>query len=367
MRRLARLALCVALFLSVCSSADFIWAVDPTPLESAYWRFEEGTVGERVSPRNEPVVVDEFGGDNNMQAFLNQDETIDSAPTYTSDVAPTPLRSGAPNNLALDFLPSPTGQDLHTSGKPINNPIIENGFTLEAAFKPLSIDRFQVVVGKDGKPSPTMPEQTLALKMRGDTNELQVELFDKSNTIHGVRSSAPLEANQWYYAAVVNDGTNLSLYLDRNDGNGYVLQGTDPNPLSGALWEGENPGVPDGGFNSSWTIGRGMYNEGATDWFDGIIDEVRLTNTVLSPSQFLFAPAGAGPDGDHNGDGVVDAADYVLWKKTNINGDIGYDDWVRTFGESVFGAGQSGQVPEPHACALVFLAAFGSLLNRRRK
>src|SRR5690606_38495019 len=122
------------------------------------WRFEEGTVGERVSPRNEPVVVDEFGGDNNMQAFLNQDETVDSAPTYTSDVAPTPLRSGAPNNLALDFLPSPTGQDLHTSGKPINNPIIENGFTLEAAFKPLSINRFQVVVGKDGKPSPTMPE-----------------------------------------------------------------------------------------------------------------------------------------------------------------------------------------------------------------
>jgi len=132
-----------------------------------------------------------------------------------------------------------------------------------------------------------MNEQTLALKMRGDTNELQIELFDDSNTIHGVRSNGPLVANQWYYAAVVNDGTNLSLYLDRNDGNGYVLQGTDPTPLAGALWSGDGA---NSSTDTSWTIGRGMYAGNVTDWFDGIIDEVRLTNSALSPSQFLFAP-----------------------------------------------------------------------------
>ena len=57
---------------------------------------------------------------------------------------------------------------------------------------PRSIDHFQAIVGKDGKPNAAMNEQTLALKVRGDTNELQIELFDDSNTIHGVRSLAPL-------------------------------------------------------------------------------------------------------------------------------------------------------------------------------
>jgi hypothetical protein len=212
--------------------------------------------------------------------------TFDSVtgPIYTTSVPPTPLNSGLSNNLALSFSPN---QDIYTDNKNIDNPIITNGFTLEAAFMPRSIDRYQVIVGKDGKPNPALNEQTLALKMRGDTNELQIELIDDSNTLHGVRSNGPLAANQWYYAAVVNTGTSLSLYLDRNDGNGYVLQGTDPNALVGALWQGY---AANSSTDKSWTIGRGMHNDMVTDWFDGVIDEVRLTNRVLSPSEFLFAP-----------------------------------------------------------------------------
>jgi hypothetical protein len=369
-----RIILLLAIFAAAEMALTRAWAVDPNALESAYWRFEEDIpVGQPVNPPNEAVVLDSIN-QNGMQAFEDFDDPNDpndpvipsSAPTYTSDVPPTALKSGLPNNKALDFLPSPNGKDLHSSIKNINNPIIENGFTLEAAFKPFSINRYQVIAGKDGKPNAGMNEQTLALKMRGDTNELQIELFDKSNTIHGVRSSGPLVANQWYYAAVVNDGTNLSLYLDRNDGAGYVLQGTDPNPLSGALWEGVNPGVPGGGFDTSWTIGRGMYNGGATDWFDGVIDEVRLTNSVLSPSQFLFAPPGS--NGDHNGDGTVDAADYVLWRKNPAAfGDAaGYDDWRTNFGAMVnIGAGGSSAVPEPaSAIFATFLLAVLAMPRR---
>src|SRR5215213_2574574 len=64
------------------------WAVDPNPLESAYWRFEEGTIGQPVTPRNEPVVLDSINA-NHMQAFRSEDGNVDAAPTYTSDVAPT--------------------------------------------------------------------------------------------------------------------------------------------------------------------------------------------------------------------------------------------------------------------------------------
>ncbi len=271
--RLSRVIPIVAMCLGLVTAA---YAVDPNPLQSAYWRMEEGTAGNYVMP-GQNAVLDSINA-NHMETY----STV-TGPLYTSMV-PTAIipQTGATNNLAMRFTPN---QDIYTlggqappAGKYINNPIVDNGFTLEAAFKPMTMDRFQAIVGKDGKPNNLMNEQTLALKVRGDTNELQIELFDNSNTIHGVRSLAPLMADQWYYAAVVNDGSTLSLYLDRNDGAGYVLQGTDP--VAGALVQ----------IDSSWAIGRGMYGNGVTDWFDGFIDEVRLTNRALAPSEFLFVP-----------------------------------------------------------------------------
>jgi len=44
--------------------------------------------------------------------------------------------------------------------------------------------------------------------------------------------------------------------------------------------------------------------------------------------------APGGPTGDYNKNGVVDAADYVVWRKTNINGAQGYTDWRANFGKS---------------------------------
>ena len=86
-------------------------------------------------------------------------------------------------------------------------------------------------------------------------------------------------------------------------------------------------GVPvNPSWDNSWTVGRGQFGGGPADWFDGIIDEVRISNTALPPSQFLFAPAGPALLGDYNDNGKVDAADYVVWRKTNINGPQGYID-----------------------------------------
>ena len=53
-----------------------------------------------------------------------------------------------------------------------------------------------------------------------------------------------------------------------------------------------------------------------------------------------------GLDGDHNADGVVDAADYVAWRKDpdNFGGDpAGYNDWVANFGESQLGSGNEAR------------------------
>jgi hypothetical protein len=74
--------------------------------------------------------------------------------------------------------------------------------------------------------------------------------------------------------------------------------------------------------------------------------------------------------GDHNKDGVVDAADYVAWMKnpSGCGGGQGYTDFVEDFGDSSGGGSSAnGNVPEPAAVMLVALAIVAGGALRRRK
>lgn len=80
--------------------------------------------------------------------------------------------------------------------------------------------------------------------------------------------------------------------------------------------------------------------------------------------------------GDFNGDGLVDAADYTIWRDTlgsttdlradaNGNGAIDgadYDLWVANYGS---GAGGSAAVPEPAMLSLCVIATLGACGRRR--
>ncbi len=347
----------------------------PNPLQSAYWRFEEGSNFSSVNFSTPNSVLDSIN-QNHLSAFA-----ANTSPAYTNDVPPTPLKSGLPNTLALDFIPhTGGGDDLFTAFNPsnpsiskINNGIIAagGGFTLEAAFKPNNPGTFAAIASKEGRPGGSRPEQTLELKTRGDTSLLQIELWDGSGNLKQVSSLAPLNVSQWYYAAVVDTGSTLSLYLDSNNGSGYQLQGSVP--VSGAFYQAV-PANPS--WDNSWTVGRGQYNGAPADWFDGVIDEVRLSNTALSPSQFLFAPATTTLAGDYNNNGRVDAADYVLWRnggplanETVTPGAATPEDyavWRSNFGNSAAGLGSSTSVPEPGTWMLLFVAAGIVALGRGR-
>jgi hypothetical protein len=73
-------------------------------------------------------------------------------------------------------------------------------------------------------------------------------------------------------------------------------------------------------------------------------------------------------DGDFNGDGVVDAADYVVWRKTDGENQSGYNLWRTNFGRTAGGGSSlSGAVPEPGSSSLVLSAAIGLRLGQRRR
>jgi hypothetical protein len=76
--------------------------------------------------------------------------------------------------------------------------------------------------------------------------------------------------------------------------------------------------------------------------------------------------------GDYNQDDVVDAADYVVWRKIDSGNSQGYVDWQENFGEGMGSAGGSAGgshsqtgVPEPSTVALLMVAAAGPCLRRR--
>jgi len=88
------------------------------------------------------------------------------------------------------------------------------------------------------------------------------------------------------------------------------------------------------------------------------------TNVQLSVIQALA--------GDFNGDGTVNAADYVVWRK-NVGTQASYDTWRANFGHTA-GSGAalpsanplSAAVPEPSAVVLMVLAAAGWCFLRCR-
>jgi hypothetical protein len=95
------------------------------------------------------------------------------------------------------------------------------------------------------------------------------------------------------------------------------------------------------------------------------------TIATTTATTFSVAPIVDDIPGDHNLDGTVDAADYVMWKKLNPAGtslDAGYVDWKTHFGESLEEGGGSGGlgVPEPGTIAMLLVAIVGLGLQSRR-
>jgi hypothetical protein len=123
------------------------------------------------------------------------------------------------------------------------------------------------------------------------------------------------------------------------------------NPSGNVFNFGQNNEVNGGyTFVAAYRDEQATWGTGGTLLVDNI-NVVGMTNFGIAPPPVL---------GDYNDNGVVDAADYVVWRNGDSPDDsqAGYNLWKANFG-SPPGSGSglgSGAVPEPNSLVLVGLA-----------
>ena len=147
----------------------------------------------------------------------------------------------------------------------------------------------------------------------------------------------------------------------------------------------DHPATNDGWILINHTEGvqqtvKAFYSRDATE--KNSVEEP-LPSSWHPTLDITFTPAALSPNGDYNDNGIVDAADYVLWRNMlgqttspagsgadgNQNGliDAGdYDFWRARFGDTPGGLGSGSAVPEP-ACAVYALAIAALAYSRRQR
>ena len=176
-------------------------------------------------------------------------------------------------------------------------------------------------------------------------------------------SDASTNGNHWLYVDLAGPsydttGLGASLYATINDGT----------PEERTLRREANTNA--GTFNQSdlpvhFGLGlAGLIDQLRIEWPDG--SSQSLFN--VSVDQYLtvrYLP------GDYSGNGIVDAADYIAWRKGfgTIYTQADYDVWRAHFGQSLPGSGLGADVavPEPAGALLILAGAVAALTTCRRR
>jgi hypothetical protein len=223
-----------------------------------YWRFEEGIPN--TPARGTGTIIDSSGNGNNGTPFYG--------PVYSSNVPVSTIpQTGEQDSLSMLF--NGTDQRVFIPDSP--SLALTQSITLEAYIDPLFVpftSAEQIVFRGDDRIA--LDPYSLAIA----NGELQFEVTNSSNDEADL--AVPFTTvNQWsYVAGTLDDATGvMDLYLNGN----LVATGTTAIRPYAFLDASQNPGLGIGNVQSS------NYNE----WFDGYIDEVRISNQALLPNQLL--------------------------------------------------------------------------------
>jgi hypothetical protein len=272
----------------------------------AYWRFETGPANSNVlHPGADGTfsgVIPDVSGNGNDLSVWSQGGGAGFA--YRSDVpAATVPINGAPNLFSVKNTgsypamftsaagSSPTGINAET--------MTPAQFTVEVSYKPEASASYRTIVGRDAKNIASVSADLAAfyLQIRPD-DSFCASFTDMAGYTHtansppgwayGFNFSANPEGvgAPWYHIVAVSDGSTLKLFVNNQlVGTNDLIASGSPNralakgSVNGADWT-----------TGAWSVGRGLYAGGHTDRAYGLIDEVRISNSALTPGQFLFAP-----------------------------------------------------------------------------
>lgn len=258
----------------------------------AAWDFEDGTVGTAFS---------------NMPDGGSRD-TVNGYIMYGFDDYYGPLFSNVtPSNTGLSMY----CQDNHQDGYTVDgtfNAWSPSTWTIEVSVYLKEISGWETIIGRDGS-SQGEAESDFYLSNNGIDDKFRINI----DTVGGQRwildGDYTVQINQWYRIAVTSDGVTLKMYLD--NGSGYTEIGS----LDISAQSVANNALAATNYN--WTFGRGWYNGGFVDHIDGYIDNVRFSNSALSPEQFLGPSSGSIPwlYGDFSGNHFVNNEDLAVFSK----------------------------------------------------
>jgi autotransporter-associated beta strand protein len=242
-------------------------------LAVSYYRFEDGTNGANVSP-----ALDSVGGSN--LNLLGTATYTNATPFYT--VIPA---TGAANALGANF-PATGNNGLVAPNTGALADTAFTNFTIEAMVRFSDVGGIQTIVGRDdattgvGTGGQGLGGQALFYLSKDGAAKFRVEVITKDNRNVQINSQSTAAIGTWYHVAVVGNAGAGTLKL-------YV-NGTEVGSVTGfnGLF------VPSTGSDTPWTVGRGDFNLGDTDFFRGDVDEVRITRAALAPGQFLNSSGG---------------------------------------------------------------------------
>jgi hypothetical protein len=240
-------------------------------LREAYWRLEQGSG---------PAL--DSSGHGNTGAVTGA--------TYTMDTPALP--NGVPNNNALLF--DAKGDYVEVAAGPATNlNVYPDGITVEASFKPDTLPIPQDAYGHRIKHIVWADDETFSLWLESDAAE-NTNLYAMVNIPGacggGMFASFPNGTTSFSHAALVYGSELLRLYLDGVELNVVALGsgcGSQVGPVATtheSIRIGSDETAPDDPLRDHT--------------FRGVIDEVRITEEPLSPSEFIFPASFLDSDGD---------------------------------------------------------------------
>ncbi len=230
----------------------------------AYWDFNDGTDGLSFSD------MPSSGSEDLINGYIMRGYNTTYGPTFSDDTSIGSGLSAYCNG----------GQDGYITDTFLNtwSPQL---WTIEISVKLDSLSDWNTIIGRDGS-SQNEAESDFYFQNNGVDDRFRLNY----KTVGGERwildSDFVPVTNHWYHFVLVCDGITLTMYCDKLDSNGYQVVGeldiSYQTPAENALAQSGN----------SWTFGRGWYNGNNVDQIVGYFDNVRFSDTVLAPAEFLF-------------------------------------------------------------------------------